>query len=404
MLHAKCKTRIAQVAFGTFLLASSVLLTSCSSKLVTTGFSGIRANLASASGAVGGFIGGVFHLNNDASQAYPNRKYPVWFGTNRKPNATGNGFTDEPNRTNTYGRIVVHVPSSHRRGEVGNPAWKRILRGYIADDNLKVDELHALPQDEFYREIKLCLNRYQAELGISVDQSTALVFIHGYNVGFESAAVRAAQLGWDLGLPGPTAFYSWPSKDTLLDYPADSATIADSEELMTEFLVDFAKNCGTKNVNIIAHSMGNRGLLRCLQRIESQDPGLAVRFNQIILAAPDVTQNLFTDLGRSFGRRATRTTLYASNRDRAIKASTEFWKRNVAGYFKPFTVVEGIDTVAVHNYDADFIGHSYYGDAPAVLDDIKMLILFGSPPSKRPGISRIVEEDNLVWRFDASSN
>src|SRR5262245_31066233 len=95
----------------------------------------------------------------------------------------------------------------------------------------------------------------------------ALVFLHGFNVTFEDAAIRAAQIGFDLKVLGATAFFSWPSRGRVTAYPADEATIEASEPAIADFLVDFAANCGAEKVHLIAHSMGNRGLLRALQRI-----------------------------------------------------------------------------------------------------------------------------------------
>lgn len=97
----------------------------------------------------------------------------------------------------------------------------------------------------------------------------ALVFIHGFNVTFEEAAIRAAQIGFDLKVPGITAFFSWPSKGrlSLLDYAADEATIDASAGKMTDFLVKFAQQTDAERVHVIAHSMGNRGLLGAMQRI-----------------------------------------------------------------------------------------------------------------------------------------
>jgi esterase/lipase superfamily enzyme len=48
----------------------------------------------------------------------------------------------------------------------------------------------------------------------------ALVFVHGYNVTFETAARRTAQLAYDLNFRGVPLMYSWPSKGILAGYPA----------------------------------------------------------------------------------------------------------------------------------------------------------------------------------------
>jgi esterase/lipase superfamily enzyme len=47
------------------------------------------------------------------------------------------------------------------------------------------------------------------------------VFTHGYNVSFEEAARRAAQLAFDLNFRGRVVLFSWPSCGSLLGYGAD---------------------------------------------------------------------------------------------------------------------------------------------------------------------------------------
>jgi hypothetical protein len=42
--------------------------------------------------------------------------YPVWFGTNRKPNATATGFTGQRHDRVTRGRVDVLGPEAHRFG------------------------------------------------------------------------------------------------------------------------------------------------------------------------------------------------------------------------------------------------------------------------------------------------
>jgi len=57
------------------------------------------------------------------------------------------------------------------------------------------------------------LQQTQASARRDGGPSQALVYLYGYNVGFEDAAIQAAQIGFDLKVPGATAFFRWPSKD-----------------------------------------------------------------------------------------------------------------------------------------------------------------------------------------------
>ena len=201
-------------------------------------------------------------------------------------------------------------------------------------------------------------------------------------------------------MPGATAFFSWPSRGRVAAYPADEASIEASERAITDFLADFAANCGAERVHIIAHSMGNRGFLRALQRIAaSAETRGKVKFDQVFLAAPDLDRGLFLDLARLYPEHAERTTLYASNADLAVHLSSRLHDAPRAGYFAPYTVVSGIDTVAVPDFDVDLLGHSYFAQAEALLHDIRTLMLDNKAPDERQRITIAFHEGNPHWRL-----
>jgi esterase/lipase superfamily enzyme len=318
--------------------------------------------------------------------------YHVWFATNRKPVEDG-GFSGERHDKITRGRATVHVPKAHRFGETGSSFWKRLVRG---DDRLRLKVLDRLAADDFYADIRKAIQAAR-DAG---DEPEALVFLHGFNVSFEDAAIRAAQIGYDLKVPGATAFFSWPSRGSVAAYPADEASIEASEAAITDFLVDFAANCAAKKVHVIAHSMGNRGLLRALQRIAANaEMRGQVKFDQIFLAAPDVDRDLFLDLAHLYPQHAGRVTLYASDRDLPVHLSSKLHEAARAGYFKPYTVAAGVDTVAVPDFDIDLLGHGYFAQAEALLHDIYDLMRHNEAPGKRQRIEPAHEDGLNFWRL-----
>lgn len=323
--------------------------------------------------------------------------YPVWFGTNRKPDLEGKGFTGERHDRVARGRVEVLVPEAHRFGETGSAFWKRLLRFDLRDDHLRVQRMERQERDAFFSEIHAAMQAARE----SGETPHALFFLHGFNVTFEDAAIRAAQIGFDLKVPGATAFFSWPSRGSVAAYPADEATIEASEQAITEFLVDFTKNCGAEKVHVIAHSMGNRGLLRALQRIAANaEVEGKVKFGQVFLAAPDVDRDLFLDLARLYPEHAERTTLYASQGDLPVHLSAGLHEAPRAGYYPPYTVAPGmVDTVAVPDFDIDLLGHSYFAQAEALLHDIYDLMRYGEPPGKRQRIEPAVYEGTAFWKL-----
>lgn len=323
--------------------------------------------------------------------------YNVWYGTNRKPvdsNASGQGYSSEreqDSRTIHYGRCTVTIPESHKFGEVGSGWWKRLWMG--TDDRLKLRDILPASEAEFWTEVAVALEKEGAE-------GQAVVYIHGYNVDFEAAAIRAAQIGFDLEVP-LMAFFSWPSRGSVDDYMADEATIEASESAITTFLTRFATEAKAERIHIIAHSMGNRGLLRAMERIrDAAERGSPVKFGQILLAAPDVDAQVFSTLATVYSRLAARTTLYVSPADKAVELSKWLHGAPRAGFTPPVTLVEDIDTVEVPSFDLTGLGHSYYAEAEDVLHDMFVLLHSGTGPQDRQRLQRKqVEDGRPYWTF-----
>ncbi len=306
--------------------------------------------------------------------------FPVWFGTNRKPLTGGKSFGYERSVETTLGQVWVHVPKGHRYGEVGSSFWQKLWRLNFEDDALKIAGVERQPADKFYAGLQAVMQEARA----SGAKPQAVVFIHGFNVEFDEAAIRAAQIGYDLCIPGATAFFSWPSRGTVRAYPADEATIDWSEQAIANFLIDFTAKCGAESVHVIAHSMGNRGFLGALQRIaaDAQARG-KVKFGQIILAAPDVDRDVFVELAHLYREHGTRATLYCSDGDKAVFASSVLHDAPRAGYFKPYTIADGVDTIAVPDFNVELLGHGYFAAAEPLLYDIGGLLKNDAQPPRQ---------------------
>jgi esterase/lipase superfamily enzyme len=125
----------------------------------------------------------------------------------------------------------------------------------MKDDRLKLRSTSEMRAQAYWKAIGSQLRK------LAPDERHALIFVHGYNVSFENAALRAAQIGFDLSIKGVMAFFSWPSQGTVDGYLADGATIEVSEDMIADFMTDFVERSNATTVHIIAHSMGNRGVL-----------------------------------------------------------------------------------------------------------------------------------------------
>jgi esterase/lipase superfamily enzyme len=323
--------------------------------------------------------------------------YRVWFGTNRFPvdiDDPKKGFGPERSEDVRYGYCDVAIPKYHEIGSVGAPWWRRGVK-FWRNNELTIGELVPLLEGDYWARLKSRFNQ------LGADERTLLIFIHGYNVTFSGAAIRAAQLGVDLDVMCATAFFSWPSKGVVQGYVADSAAVEDSAQALGAFVVNMANNIGADRVHLIAHSMGNRGLLRAFTTIFAGiSPQLRVPLRQLFLAAPDVDTGLFHQLASVYKSISNRTTMYVSGKDKALLSSGILHDYPRAGYSPPITIVGGVDTVEVSSIDLTFLGHGYFAEAVRVLQDMKVLMEADLPPNKRFGLTSCTDSANKsYWKM-----
>jgi esterase/lipase superfamily enzyme len=322
--------------------------------------------------------------------------YPVWYGTNRKPidpTDLQQGFSAEGDNLIHYGKCEVSVPESHKIGAAGTNWFQKLLTGPKGRLKLDRQSIQGMISADFWANVKHSLAQEDE------DERIALVFIHGYNVTFDGAAQCAAQIGCDLGMP-MTAFYSWPSQGTIRGHQADEASIKGSEPQILKFLTEFAAVTNADRIHLIAHCMGNRGLLRSIAKIAEKFQGQnTVPFGQIFLVAPDEDPEVFGNLATAYPTIAERTTLYIANQDRATATLGYRHNRNRTGFSPPITIVPGIDTIDITKTDLSLLGHGYFSDDRDVLYDMRDLLSYNIPPRKRFGLKTVQLDAQEYWMF-----
>jgi len=291
------------------------------------------------------------------------------------------------------GTCEVSIPRYHEVGEVERPS---ILRLDFKEDPRRhvvlLDVQQEAPEQLF------------ASLKARVEGSAskgAFVFVHGYNVTFEDAARRTAQLAYDLKFDGAPIFFSWPSQGGLLQYAVDETNVAWAVPDLREFLTQVARQSGARSVHLIAHSMGNRALTSALVGLAHRLKGQAPLFHEVVLTAPDIDADVFKrDIAPVITRAAQRVTLYASSNDEALAMS-----KRLHGYARAgdsgadMVVVDGIDTIDVSNVDTSLLGHSYYGSNDTVLADLFYVLTEPRPAYARRWLEAVPVGPLTYWVF-----
>ena len=141
-------------------------------------------------------LGGNWRSRPIAPDGQPNRgsfeAVEVLYATNRargSPLQLSTFYAGQPADGDQVelGRCVVTLPTDRERGELNVPGLLDRLRGLDPARHVLLVSIDPLREHDF-----------AAALGAAAPQRRALVFIHGYNVAFDDAMRRTAQLKVDL--------------------------------------------------------------------------------------------------------------------------------------------------------------------------------------------------------------
>jgi esterase/lipase superfamily enzyme len=292
------------------------------------------------------------------------------------------------------GLCEVTVPKTHEVGQLEAPSILRLEVKENAARHVVLRKTERLASEPFYD-----LLRQHVEAS---PRKELFIFVHGFNVSFEEAARRTAQIHYDMNFAGAPIFFSWPAHDKfIITYPADETNVSWSAPHLKRFLLEVVKESQARSINLIAHSMGSRALAAALREIELEMRGQSRLFNQVILAAPDIDAEEFRiHLAPAIARASQRLTLYASSRDDALLASQFLHRSPRAGDARDgLVVVSGIDTIDVTAIDSSPWGHTYLGSNDPILQDLKLLFSDAAAPRDRSWLSPAERGGLTYWVF-----
>jgi esterase/lipase superfamily enzyme len=203
--------------------------------------------------------------------------------------------------------------------------------------------------------------------------ASVMVWVHGFDTGFKSAVLRAAQLGLDTQWRCSVAAFSWTSSGNRTQYDADLARARDAEPMFGAFLHALS-DAGLK-VDIVAHSMGTRLVLETLARhMGSAD--------QVVFAASDIgiaqNNDEFATLARAAAPDFHRLTVYASGEDAVLAISSRLnggiprlGRQPLAAWRD---AVPNVDVIDASEAPGDYTGHEYYGLAYETIADMALVL------------------------------
>ncbi len=327
----------------------------------------------------------------------------VFYGTDRKE-IGGKDFNKfygtERSKKLQYGICTVHIPPEiHQIGKIPRP--KGWLLQFQENKDRHFVIINISPQSPGIFK-SLLSNKVQGS-----GDKDAFVFVHGYNVNFAAAAMRTAQIAFDIGFKGAPMMYSWPSQGKLFGYFGDQDNVRHSIPNLVEFLENAIQWSGAEKMHVIAHSMGNVCLTEAVLEVTKTFKA-KVAFNNIILAAPDIDRDTFLEQIApkliECPETLKRITLYASSKDLALNISRVIRRNRVPrageGGKKKIVVVEGIDSIDASAVGTDILGHGYIANTSTLIEDLTVIMQKDYPPShEERNLKERVKNKIKYWLF-----
>jgi esterase/lipase superfamily enzyme/TRAP-type C4-dicarboxylate transport system substrate-binding protein len=241
---------------------------------------------------------------------------------------------------------------------------------------------------------------------------SVLIYVHGFWTTFMDAALSAKIFGDDLNLGKVIILYSWPSNGQPQLYLSDEDRVLAGRNDFIDFLKLVSSVAGVDNVSVFAHSMGARLTTFALDYMSANSTNSQPPIHQVVLAAPDIDVNTFSNELAAYGILVQKTTIYASAFDTALMCSEGIHSdRRVGQGGDSVFVSPGVDTIDASEVEkppswAGWLGsipcigggHSYYIDNLSVQADIHELISLGVEPSQRHGLVRLSGKDYWVFK------
>lgn len=259
----------------------------------------------------------------------------------------------------SYLAVDVSVPKVHALGSIERPrrGERDPARHFAAS---RIDVLAS--ERDF-------VSRIRQDMAAHGDR--VLVFVHGYNTGFDDGIYRLTQIVHDSKYSGTAVLFSWASANRTLDYiyDKDSSTVARDALENTLRLV---AQSGARRVDIIAHSMGGWLLMEALRQLAiTGDRDLGDELGDVVLAAPDIDVDIFKSQMSRYGKPDRPFFVLLSGDDQALRLSGLIaGRRPRLGDYSDAGALADLGLIVVNLSDlkaSDRFNHAKFADNPLMV-------------------------------------
>lgn len=220
-------------------------------------------------------------------------------------------FSGDRSLTTTFARVDMTVPKVHQVGNIER------ARGSAPSDPAKN---FAASRVSFYENGPQFAKAVDADVAERGDR--VLVFVHGFNNGFDDGIYRVTQIAHDTGYSGTPVLFSWASAGKTTGYIYDKESANAARDDLEATLKMLAKT-RAKSIDIIAHSMGTWVTMEALRQLAIEgNRDLNDKLGYVILASPDIDVDVFKKQMIRYGKPDKPFAILLSGDDRALRLSS----------------------------------------------------------------------------------
>jgi len=285
--------------------------------------------------------------------------------------------------------------------------------------------LHTEAKDKLQGEIQRRL--------AAAPKKEVLLYVHGFNETFATAAYTTAELCHFLGREQVCAFFTWPTSTTgnfLVSYTSTTESADFAVEHLKKSLRMLATTPGVEGLQILAHSRGTALTLKALRELgleaiaAGKEAADLYKIDNLVLFSPDIDLDIAVqqitgfisdpDLVTVWPDGALprvlkgHFTIYSSPEDRALWVSRILFRsRKRVGQLRPEDIPEErqrylaelrrFDLISYEGERTDFFGHSYFTSNPQVSSDLIQLIRYDKGLGE-PG-RELIKTGHVTWKF-----
>lgn len=215
-------------------------------------------------------------------------------------------YSGERGDQTTLAAVEVSIPPGHRIGRIETP------RGGSPD-----------PTEHFAASEIRTLDEPGADQWIETHATDGrvLIYVHGYNIPFDYAVFRVAQIAVDSGLTAAPVLFTWPSRGHTFAYLYDRESTNFSRDALERTLRIACRNPQVRELNVLAHSMGAWLTIEALRQYAIRDGAVCPKIQNVVLASPDLDIDVFLRQFEALGPDRPYFTFLISQRDFALRIS-----------------------------------------------------------------------------------